>query len=266
MRIGILSASKEEIEHILEDLQESSRETIGKREYFAGTLYGWNVVLNISGWGKVASASAATAMILRFNVDSIIFCGVCGGAAGELNIGDIIVGSKFVQHDLDAQPMFAKYQVPPLGISCFHLGLDFIREPTYFEADPVLHKAAFQAALNFVSNKINEDIPSELLKKFNIAKPGIYQGLIATSDQFIRSSEKMKELQSELPDLKAVEMEGAAVAQVCSHHGVPFACIRIVSDKADHSAIIDFEAFIHRIASYFTRGIVREMLNHLKMS
>ena len=145
MRIGILGASKEEVEHILEDLQESSRETIGQRQYFSGSLYGHDVVLNISGWGKVASASAATAMILRFGVDSIIFCGVCGGASNELNIGDIIIGSKFVQHDLDAQPMFAKYQVPPLGISCFHLGLDFIREPTYFEADPVLHRGSFSS-------------------------------------------------------------------------------------------------------------------------
>ena len=116
MRIGILGASKEEIEHILEDLKENSCETIGKRDYFSGSLYGKDVVLNISGWGKVASASAATAMILRFGVDAIIFCGVCGGASGELNIGDIIIGSKLVQHDIDARPIFAKYQVPPLGL------------------------------------------------------------------------------------------------------------------------------------------------------
>ena len=266
MRIGILGTSKEEVEHILEDLQESSCETIGKRKYFSGMLYGYDVVVNITGWGKVASASAVTTLINRFDVDSVIFCGVCGGAAGELNIGDIIVGSKLVQHDLDAQPIFAKYQVPPLGVSCFHLGLDFVRKPTYFEADPVLLKAAFTAAQHFVSNNINDDIPEDLLKKFNIKTPGIYQGLIATGDQFIRSTEKMKELQSDLPEIKAVEMEGAAVAQVCKHHGIPFACIRIVSDKADHSAIIDFEAFIHRIASYFTRGIVRDMLKALKLS
>ncbi|MBN2589050.1 MAG: 5'-methylthioadenosine/adenosylhomocysteine nucleosidase [Sedimentisphaerales bacterium] len=263
MRTGILGASKEEVEHILEDLKESSRETIGSRDYFAGSLYGQDVVLNISGWGKVASASAATAMILRFEVDSIIFCGLCGGASAELNIGDIIIGSKFVQHDIDAQPIFAKYQVPPLGISCFKMGPDFKKEPTYFKADPVLQKAAFQAAQNFVTNNINEDIPTDLLKQFNIIKPGICEGLIATGDQFIRSAEKMNELQSELPGLKGVEMEGAAVAQVCAHHAVPFACIRIVSDKADHSAVIDFAAFIKEIASYFTRGIVRNMLNHL---
>ena len=263
MRIGIIGASKEEVLHILEDLQESSHESIGKRRYYTGTLYGQDVVLNISGWGKVASASAATAMILRFGVDKIIFCGVCGAASGELNIGDIIIASKLVQHDLDAQPIFAKYQVPPLGISCFHLGLDFVREPTYFEVDPTLQKAAYEAAQNFVTDSINEDIPKELLNQFNITKPGICQGLIATGDQFIRSVEKMNELQSELPDIKAVEMEGAAVAQVCKHHGIPFACIRIISDKADHSAVIDFPAFISKIASYFTRGIVREMLNQL---
>ena len=266
MRIGILGASKEEIEHILEDLQESSRETIGQREYFAGSLYGRDVVLNVSGWGKVASSTAAAAMILRYGVDSIIYCGVCGGASPELNIGDIIIGSKLVQHDIDAQPIFARYQVPPLSISCFKMGPDFKKEPTFFEADSVLRQAAFEAAKSFVSKNLTEDIPTDLLNQFNINKPGIYQGLIATGDQFIRSSEKMNELRSELPDLKGVEMEGAAVAQVCSYLGVPFACIRIISDKADHSAKIDFEAFIHRIASYFTRGIVREMLKHLKMS
>ncbi len=266
MRIGILGASKEEIEHILEDLKETSRETIGKRDYFSGSLYGKDVVLNISGWGKVASASAATAMIMRFGVDAIIYCGVCGGASPELNIGDIIIGSKFVQHDIDAQPIFAKYQVPPLGISCFKMGPDFKKVPTFFAADSVLQKAALDAAKSFVSKNITEDIPTDLLKQFNIKNPGIYQGLIATGDQFIRSSEKMNELRSALPGLKGVEMEGAAVAQVCLYHGVPFACIRIVSDKADHSAKIDFEAFITRIASYFTRGIVREILNHLKMS
>lgn len=266
MRIGILGASKEEVEHILEDLQESSHETIGRRHYFSGTLYGHDVVVNITGWGKVASASAVTTLINRFDVNSVIFCGVCGGASSELNIGDIIIGSKFVQHDIDARPIFAKYQVPPLGISCFKMGPDFKKVPTFFEADSALQKAAFEATQNFVSTNLNKDILPDLLNQFNIKKPGIYQGLIATGDQFIRSAEKMNELHSELPDLKGVEMEGAAVAQVCSHHDVPFACIRIISDKADHSAKIDFEAFITRIASYFTCGIVQDMLNHLKNS
>lgn len=266
MRIGILSASKEEIEHILEDLEESSPVTIGSRDYFEGSLYGMDVVLNVSGWAKVASASAATAMIMRFRVDSILFCGMCGAAEPKLNIGDIIIGTKFVQHDIDAEPLFAKYQVPPLGISCFKMGPDFRKEPTFFEADAHLERAAYEAAKNFVSGKLHDDIPSELLNQFNIKNPGVYEGLIATGDQFIRSAEKMNQLRSELPDLKCVEMEGASVAQVCSHHGVPFGCIRIISDRADHSAKIDFEAFITRIASYFTRGIVREMLDGLKNS
>lgn len=266
MRIGILSASKEEIEHILEDLEERSRVTIGSRDYFEGSLYGTDVVLNVSGWAKVASASATTAMIMRFGVDSIIFCGVCGAAEPALNIGDIIIGTKFVQHDIDAEPIFAKYQVPPLGISCFKMGPDFKKEPTFFEADVHLERAAFEAAQNFVSQKLHNDIPTELLKQFNIKNPGVYEGLIATGDQFIKSAEKMTQLRTELPDLKCVEMEGASVAQVCNYHSVPFSCIRIISDRADHSSKIDFEAFITRITSYFSRGIVREMLTNLKNS
>ncbi len=263
MSIGILGASKEEIEHLLENLKESGRQTIGSRDYFVGSLYGKDVVLNVSGWGKVASASAAAATILRFNVDSMIYCGVCGAAETNLNIGDIIIGSKFVQHDIDARPIFAKYQVPPLGISCFKLGPEFKKEPTFFQADPTLQKVAFEAANYFVSNTLHDEIPSELLKQFNIKKPGIYEGLIATGDQFIRSAEKMEQLRKELPNLKGVEMEGASAAQVCNHHSVPFACIRIVSDKADHSAKIDFEAFITEIASYFSLCIVRNMLENL---
>lgn len=262
MSIGIISASKEEIEHVLEDLKESSRETIGSRNYFAGSLYDKEVVLNVSGWGKVASASAATAMIMRFGVDSVIFCGLGGAADPSLNIGDIIIGKNFVQHDIDAQPIFAKYQVPPLGISCFRMGPEFKKEPTFFAADPDLQKAAFKAAKNFVSKNLHDDIPTELLKQFNIKKPMILQGLIATGDQFIRSAEKMDELRRELPDLKCVEMEGAAVAQVCMYHSVPFACIRIISDKADHSAKIDFEAFINHIASYYSRGIIRNLMTN----
>jgi adenosylhomocysteine nucleosidase len=261
MSIGIISASKEEIEHILEDLKESSRETIGNREYFAGSLYGKEVVLNISGWGKVASASAAATMIMRFGVDSIIICGAAGAADPVLNIGDIIIGKNFVQHDIDAQPIFAKYQVPPLGISCFK---PFKKEPTFFDADPYLLKESFQAAKNFVSKNLHADIPADLLKQFNINKPAVQQGLIATGDQFIRTAEKMNELRCELPGLKCVEMEGASTAQVCMYHQVPFACIRIISDKADHSAKIDFESFINRIASYFTRGIVHNLLSNLK--
>jgi|WetSurMetagenome_2_1015567.scaffolds.fasta_scaffold385009_1 adenosylhomocysteine nucleosidase len=260
MSIGILSASKEEIELILNDLQKSSCETIGSRNYYSGSLYGRDAVVNVSGWGKVASASAAAAMIMRFGVKSLFFCGAAGAADPALNIGDIIIGSKFVQHDIDAQPIFAKYQVPPLGISCFKMGPDFKKEPTFFNADPNLQKAAFKAAKNFVSENLHNDIPGKLLNQFNIKKPGIYQGLVATGDQFIRSIEKMNELRSELPEIKCVEMEGASVAQVCAHHGVPFGCIRIISDKADHSAKIDFEAFISGIASYFTRGIVRDLL------
>lgn len=263
MRVGILSASKEEIELILSDLKETSRESIGSREYYAGSLYGKEVVLNVSGWGKVASASAVTAMLLRFDMDSIIYCGVCGAAETKLNIGDIIIGTKFVQHDIDARPIFAKYQVPPLGISCFKPDPAFKKEPTFFEADPRLSKAAFAAAKKFISKNLYNDIPSDLLKQFNIKKSAIHEGLIATGDQFIRTAGKMNQLRSQLPNLKCVEMEGASVAQVCTHHNVPFTCIRVISDKADHSAKIDFEAFITKIASYFTRGIIRELLIHI---
>ena len=250
MRIGIMGAMDEEVALILSDMENIRSEKIGIRTYHSGSLYDKDVVLAVSGWGKVASASTATAMLIGYSVETIIFSGVAGAACDELNIGDIVIASQLVQHDLDASPIFPKYQVPLLGIS-------------HFKTDAKLKKAAISAAENFASNEISSHIDSNTLSEFAITKPKVYEGLIASGDKFISSCEALAEIKKDFPDLKCVEMEGAAVAQVCYEHNVPLTVVRVISDKADSDAEINFPLFISKVASQYSRGIICNLLDRI---
>jgi adenosylhomocysteine nucleosidase len=88
----------------------------------------------------------------------------------------------------------------------------------------------------------------------------VHVGTIASGDQFIAHPEKLEELRTSIPDLLCVEMEGAAVAQVCHEYGVPFLVIRTISDKADHSAPVDFMSFIEETAKEYSYGILRKLV------
>ena len=101
------------------------------------------------------------------------------------------------------------------------------------------------------------DVPSELLHEFGIVQPKVCTGLIITQDQVVGSTEAQSKIKRAIPAALCVEMEGAAVAQVCYEHDVPVAVVRAISDKADHSAVINFPRFVDKVASHFTCGIVR---------
>lgn len=112
MKIGILGAMTEEIQIIRDKMEDIKIQTIAGRDYYTGKLYGFDTVLVFSRWGKVAASSTATSLINVFNVDLIIFTGIAGAVAKELNIGDIIIGDGLYQHDMDARPIFKRYQIP----------------------------------------------------------------------------------------------------------------------------------------------------------
>ncbi len=250
MPIGLIGAMKEEVALILSDMREVAQDCIGQRNYYSGLLHGKDVVLTFSGWGKVASASAATTLLIRYGAEEMIFSGVAGAAALELNIGDIVIGTELVQHDLDASPIFPKYEVPLLGIS-------------RFKPDQQLQKAATLAAQSFISNDIANEIHRDVLAEFNIAKPLVYQGLIASGDQFISNPNTLAQIREMLPGLKCVEMEGAAMAQVCYEHDIPFVVIRFISDNADQNAKVNFPRFLSKVASRYSRGIISNLLIRL---
>lgn len=253
MRIGIIGAMNEEVALILSDMKTISQDFIGNRNYYTGFLHGMDVVLTFSGWGKVASASTTTVLLIRYGVEAIIFSGVAGAASPELNIGDIVVATELVQHDLDASPIFPKYQVPLLGIS-------------RFKTDTHLQKNATWAAESFVSSDIAKEIPRDLLVEFDISKPTVHRGLIASGDQFITDPIALANIRNIFPRLKCIEMEGASVAQICYEYNIPFVVIRTISDRAGKNAEAEFNPFILKVASHYSRGIVRNLLIRLQIN
>ena len=119
MAIGIISAMQEEMQTLLENLENKVTTTKGMRTYYSGKLFTTDVVLVFSRWGKVASATTATQLINDHPVDEIIFTGVAGAINDKLEIGDIVIGNKLYQHDVDARPLYKKYEIPLLNKSFF---------------------------------------------------------------------------------------------------------------------------------------------------
>lgn len=247
--IGIMAAMHEELNRIVAMLSDVSEEKVGRKTVYLGNLNNKKVVAVFSGWGKVAAATTSTMLIERYCISQLIFTGVAGGIQPHLNIGDIVIGTSFVQHDMDCAGV--------LGIKRFEIPLLSLTEIPSTEA---LQKQSEQAAKEYLSSDITNDVDKKELEKLNITNPTIYCGLIASGDQFISSHDKLQELQGALPDLLAVEMEGAAVAQVAYEYDLPFIVIRIISDKANDDSLIDFPQFIEKIASHFTAGIIKRLI------
>ena len=245
MTIGILAALREEVAHLLEDLEPGGHRTrIALRDYTVGTIHGHDCVIVLARIGKVAAATTATALIERFGVDRLIFTGVAGGVAPGLRIGDIVVADTLVQHDLDARPFFPRHEMPLLGASrC--------------ATDARLTQWLESAAHAFLEGPMQRRVGPDTRRQFGMDRPRVHRGLIASGDQFIGSAAAVRALREALPEALAVEMEGAAVAQVCHEYGVPFAIMRTISDTADDQAHQDFPAFLDRVASHYAHGILQ---------
>lgn len=238
--IAILSALSQEQDGLAEQLQDAVRVRHAGRDFLCGRLCGQSVVLALSRVGKVAAATTAAALIERFAVRAIVFTGVAGGVGPEVRIGDLVVGSGYVQHDMDASPLFARYQVPLTGTSVF-------------PADALLLQAMRQACAEAMAGRA-----------FAPQDVRIHQGLIASGDRFVNGQEETRRIVQSLRqhghEPLAVEMEGAAVAQVCCDYGLPFAAVRTISDRADDSAHVDFPAFVRDVASVYAQRIVTALL------
>ena len=247
--IGIMAAMHEELKRIVTMLEDVTEEKVGHKTVYIGLLNQKQVVVVFSGWGKVASASTTTMLVERYKITKLVFTGVAGAIPQHLEIGDIVIGETFVQHDMDCAGV--------LGIKRFEIRLLSITE---ISASAGELRLANQAAGKYLDDDLNGDVETSELANLGITNPTIYTGLIASGDQFINSIEKQQELIEALPELLAVEMEGAAVAQVAYEYSLPFTVIRIISDKANHHSMADFPRFIEKVASHFAAGIVNRLI------
>ena len=247
--IGVLGAMAQEIDEVKGLLTNKTVVKIANREFVVGKINGIACVVAFSKWGKVAATITATLLIQEFGVTDLFFIGTAGALADGLKVGDIVISKRLVQHDLDARPMISRFELPLLN-------------RVYVDSNPELTELAGKAVANLLEKGVDKMVGEEAVKEFNLA-PTLYFGDIASGDQFINSDEKREEIMGLLPDVLCVEMEGAAVAQVCLEFGTPFTVIRTISDTANHNARVDFGKFIIEVANAYSRAIVQEIMRLL---
>ena len=196
----------------------------------------------LSKIGKVAAATTAATLIERFGVGRIVFSGVAGGLKKGVNAGDVVVASSFLQHDLNVSPLYPQFEVPFYGRARFSTDSSMSHQ---------LRVAAHSALADSAANS-------------SFADSNVHTGLIASGDRFMGAASGSLALQTALlaagHDALAVEMEGAAVAQVWRDYSVPFAAVRTISDRADDGAHVDFQDFVDTVAGDYACRILRHFL------
>lgn len=216
MKIAIIGAMDEEIELLREQIADKNEEIVAGSVFITGTLHGKDVVLLRSGIGKVNAAMSTTILMERYQPDYIINTGSAGGYNPSLKIGDLVISNEVRHHDVDVTAFGYEYgQVPQL--------------PAAFKANEALIRTAIEGA-----------------KKL----PSIHAvtGLIATGDTFMSDPERVEFVRKTFKELQAVEMEGAAIAQVAHQYAIPFVVIRALSDIAGQESDISFDQFLETAA------------------
>ena len=250
IRLGIISALAEEQAGLIHCMQAEKTVTRGMRDYVSGQLWEIDCVCVLSRIGKVAAAATVTTLIERFDVTHIIFTGVAGSAAQDVDVGDIVIAQHLIQHDMDASPLVPRFEVPLTGLCSFN-------------TDVFLNEILLRAAEDFITHDFKKTIDDVDHSAFHLKSPRVMHGLIASGDEFISCSQRITGLKNALPALLAIEMEGAAVAQVCFEFGIPFAVIRTISDKADADASINFKQFVDRVARHYAFNIIKRACSSL---
>ncbi|WP_233862916.1 5'-methylthioadenosine/adenosylhomocysteine nucleosidase [Paraburkholderia adhaesiva] len=243
--LGVLAALPQELGDLLATMQAGSgvvTRTLGQRDYHVGTVHGVPCVVTLARVGKVAAAATASALIHAFDVEAIVFTGVAGGVGSSVHIGDIVVGETLLQHDMNAEPLFPRFEIPLLGRS-------------NFDADRALAAMLADACERFVAEE-----GTALAAHFRTAMPRVHRGLVISGDQFVASAQAVGTLREAHPEALAVEMEGAAIAQVCHEYGVPCTVVRTISDTADEHASTSFTTFLTDIAGTYSTGILKRFL------
>lgn len=241
---AILGAFEREVTLLEDQVAERQEKQIEQIRFVTGKLSGRPVVVAWTGVGKVNAAMTTTLLIEHFDPQRFIFTGIAGAVNPDLRPGDIVIAERTAHHDMGT--------VWPEGL--FQKGvksrLDGIENPVFFLADAKLVSCAQRAAEQIAMTRIETAEGQR--------KPRVIKGVVVTGDSFIASAEKCAELRKKL-DADAVEMEGAAVAQICYQRQIPHVVIRSISDNADEGAVFDKQMF-YILAAKNSADLVAEMV------
>lgn len=243
-----MSAMPQELAAVLALMPDEHRESVAGRAFWPGHLAGQEVVAVVSGIGKVAAATTATLLLQRYGVSGILFTGVAGGLGQGVRVGDAVVATSLMQHDLDVSPLFPRHEVPGYGLSRF--------------VPDTRWQHGLSVAARQTLAQLDSHLGPETVSRFGLRTARLHEGLIISGDRFVATGTESDALRHMLPDALAVEMEGAAVAQVCHDHGVPFAAVRTISDRADDAAHVDFNRFVSEVASRYSASMVLNWLRN----
>ena len=235
----------EEVGIILDNLKSITSQKFGDLELYSGKFILDNseeifITTAWSGWEKVSAARATTRLLsLNSNsipIDTAIFTGVAGAVDSNLKKWDVILADAVIQHDMDARPIFDKYVIPALNNK------------------KIIPNSEVVDKIFRVLKKLNK----ESYSKFGT----LHKGLIGTGDMFISDRRKIKQLSKEISDLYAIEMEGAAFAQVAFQEKVNWLVIRVISDEANENASSDFNKFLseYKLKSF---DLIKYIINAL---
>jgi adenosylhomocysteine nucleosidase len=246
--IGIMSAMPQEADSFHNAMTEKSTVSVGNKTFIQGKFEGIPVVFCLAGIGKVSAATTATLLTEKFGVEKIIFTGVAGGGDAT-HIGDIVIGSSYLQHDLDLRPIYPQFYIYSLDKQLLHADLTLISDMK-------------ESARRFLQTGIR-------FPHLGVTNPQVHEGIIVSGDRFIGSSGGLEHVVEQTKEIlpsgfHAIEMEGAAVAQVCLELNVPFVVLRAISDKANEKASVDFLTFIEEVATAYSLGILKEYFRSLQ--
>lgn len=210
--LGIIGAMDEEVAQVKEHMENVRVETRASMDFYQGTVYDHPVVVVRSGIGKVNAAICAQILADQYQVDAIINTGIAGSLNADINIGDIVLSTDTVEHDMDAVSFgYPLGQIPRMDTLSF----------------------AADEKLRTVAKRVCEQVNPEV---------GVFEGRVVSGDQFISDKDKKQWLVEKFAGY-CTEMEGAAIAHTAYLNEIPFLVIRAISDKADDSASVDYPAF-----------------------
>lgn len=225
MKIAVIGAMEEEVELLRATLENAQKTTIAGSEYTTGMYEGKEVILLKSGIGKVNAAMSTTILLHEFKPDLVINTGSAGGFDEKLEVGAVVISDEVRHHDVD------------VTIFGYEIG-QMAGMPASYKADEKLIRVA-----------------EEAVKAVGEHQYGV--GLICSGDAFMNDPVRVETVRGNFPQMKAAEMEAAAVAQVCYQFGTPFVVIRALSDIAGKESNISFEEFLPVAAKHSTQIVLK---------